>query len=443
MDTKTTLKCKESQKMDESKNLSYKDVLCRIEGKENHLLIGNGFNQGLGVDTSYWHIFEVMKEDNSIYNGIETKFEECHGDIEALIDCLQGDINSENIFLRSFVQNRIKFDFMAALQKIVSKEIKQVYKEKNAGIYLLLSHFSNYFTLNYDSFLYLLLLRFKAPFAQSESNPQRSLALFPDTKYVENSLNETQNQIYSTIKNIRQLGERTLTFSKNDVSTTRLSEIRKAAFVDIVKEYNQQHGLGWLVTDIDRVCGYILDEERNDKKLLRIDDGCRFNPLSGLSKDLIEIDVRSVTQNLFFIHGAFHIVVKGGKRYKVTQETERALYTKLQDLLNKEGNDVLCVFQADNKIEAIEKDPYLSHCLDKLSVLTGSLVILGCSLSDNDSHIFDRINQSQIKDIYISYYKNCEVTYVRGISLFPGKNVYVFDAETISYNIEDFEQEHA
>lgn len=429
--------------MDESKNLSYKDVLCRIEGKENHLLIGNGFNQGLGVDTSYWHIFKVMKEDNSIYNGIETKFEECDGDIEALIDYLQGDINSENIFLRSFVQNRIKLDFMAALQKIVTKEIKQVYKEKNAGIYLLLSHFSNYFTLNYDSFLYLLLLRFKAPFAQSESNPQRSLALFPDIKYVENSLNETQNQIYSTIKNIRQLGERTLTFGENDVSTTRLSEVRKAAFVDIVKEYNQQHDLGWLVNDIDRVCGYILDEERNDKKLLRIDDGGRSKPLPGVSKDLIEIDVKSVTQNLFFIHGAFHILVKGGKRYKVTQETERALYTKLQDLLNQEGNDVLCVFQADNKIEAIEKDPYLSHCLNKLAELKGALVILGCSLSGNDSHIFDKINQSQIKDIYISYYKNCEETYRRGVNLFLGKNVYVFDAETISYNIEDFEQEHA
>lgn len=428
--------------MDESKKLSYKDVLCRIEENENHLLIGNGFNQGLGVDTSYWHIFKVMKEDNSIYNGIETKFEECGGDIEALIDCLQSDINSENTFLRSFVQNRIKLDFMAALQKIVTKEIRQVYKEKNAGIYLLLSHFSNYFTLNYDSFLYLLLLRFNTPFAQSEGNPQRSLALFPDTKYVENSLNETQNQIYSTIKNIRQLGERTLTFSKNDVSTTRLSEIRKTPFVDIVKEYNQQHGLGWLVNDIDRVCGYILDEERNDKKLLRIDDGGRFNPLSGLSKDLIEIDVRSVTQNLFFVHGAFHIVIKGEKRYKVTQETEKALYNKLQDLLNQEGNEVLCVFQADNKIEAIEKDPYLSHCLDKLSELTGALVILGCSLSDNDSHIFDRINQSQIKDIYISFYKNCEETYRRGVNLFPGKNVYVFDAETISYNIEAFEQEN-
>lgn len=256
-------------------------------------------------------------------------------------------------------------------------------------------------------------------------------------------MNETQNQIYSTIKNVRQLGERTLTFGENDVSTTRLSEVRKAAFVDIVKEYNQQHGLGWLVNDIDRVCGYILDEERNDKKLLRIDDGGRFIPLPGVSKDLIEIDVKSVTQNLFFIHGAFHILVKGEKRYKVTQETDKALYTKLQDLLNQEGNDVLCVFQADNKIEAVEQDPYLSHCLNKLAELKGALVVLGCSLSDNDSHIFDRINQSQIQDIYISYYKNCEETYVRDISLFPEKNVYVFDAETISYNIEDFEQEHA
>lgn len=399
--------------MDESKNLSYKDVLCRIEGKENHLLIGNGFNQGLGVDTSYWHIFKVMKEDNSIYNGIETKFEECDGDIEALIDCLQGDINSENIFLRSFVQNRIKFDFMAALQKIVTKEIKQVYKEKNAGIYLLLSHFSNYFTLNYDSFLYLLLLRFKAPFAQSESNPQRSLALFPDTKYVENSLNETQNQIYSKIKSIRRMGEETLTFSENESSTIPLSEVRKVDFVKAVKKYKELHNLDWRPKDIERVCGCILEEERNDKKLLRIDDGGRFIPLPGVSKDLIEIDVKSVTQNLFFIHGAFHILVKGEKRYKVTQETEKALYTKLQDLLNQEGNDVLCVFQADNKIEAVEQDPYLSHCLDKLAELTGALVILGCSLSDNDSHIFDRINQSQIQDIYISYYKNCEETYVR------------------------------
>ena len=437
------MKFKESQTVDESKNLSYKDVLCRIEEKENHLLIGNGFNQGLGVDTSYWHIFEVMKEDNSIYSGIETKFRECDGDIEALIDCLQGDINSENIFLRSFVQNRIKFDFMAALQKIVSKEIKQVYKEKNAGIYLLLSHFSNYFTLNYDSFLYLLLLRFKAPFAQSESNPQRSLALFPNTKYVENSLNETQNQIYSKIKSIRRMGEETLTFSENESSTIPLSEVRKVDFVKAVKKYKKLNNLDWRAKDIERVCGCILEEERNDKKLLRIDDGGRSKPLPGMSKDLIEIDIKSVTQNLFFIHGAFHILVKGEKRYKVTQETEKALYTKLQDLLNQEGNDVLCVFQADNKIEAIEKDPYLSHCLDKLSELRGALVILGCSLSDNDSHIFDRINQSQIKDIYISYYKKCEETYVRGISLFPGKNVYVFDAETISYNIEDFEQEHA
>lgn len=437
------MKFKESQTVDESKNLSYKDVLCRIEEKENHLLIGNGFNQGLGVDTSYWHIFEVMKEDNSIYSGIETKFRECDGDIEALIDCLQGDINSENIFLRSFVQNRIKFDFMAALQKIVSKEIKQVYKEKNAGIYLLLSHFSNYFTLNYDSFLYLLLLKFKAPFSLNENKSQQGLALFPKTKYVENSLNETQNQIYSEIKKIRLKGEETLTFGENDISTTPLSEVTKSDFVNAITKYKKLHNLNWKSKDIDRVSRYILDEELNDKQVLKIDDGSLFSPIKGLSKDLMEIDVKSVTQNLFFIHGAFHIVVKGGKRYKVTQETEKALYSKLQDLLNKEGNDVLCVFQADNKIEAIEKDPYLSHCLDKLSELRGALVILGCSLSDNDSHIFDRINQSQINDIYISYYKKCEETYVRGISLFPGKNVYVFDAETISYNIEDFEQEHA
>ena len=34
-------------------------------------------------------------------------------------------------------------------------------EKKNEGIYLLLREFTNYFTLNYDSFLYMLLLKYK------------------------------------------------------------------------------------------------------------------------------------------------------------------------------------------------------------------------------------------------------------------------------------------
>ena len=44
---------------------------------------------------------------------------------------------------------------MKAAHEIVKSKIKNIYAEKNEGIHILLKNFANYFTLNYDSFLYL------------------------------------------------------------------------------------------------------------------------------------------------------------------------------------------------------------------------------------------------------------------------------------------------
>lgn len=48
--------------------VKYSEMLSEIENTENHLLLGNGFNYSLGVNTGYKNIFEVMKEHNPIYN---------------------------------------------------------------------------------------------------------------------------------------------------------------------------------------------------------------------------------------------------------------------------------------------------------------------------------------------------------------------------------------
>ena len=40
--------------------LTYTEVLERIQNTQNHLLLGNGFNRGLGVNTSYSNIFQKM-----------------------------------------------------------------------------------------------------------------------------------------------------------------------------------------------------------------------------------------------------------------------------------------------------------------------------------------------------------------------------------------------
>ncbi len=48
---------------------------------------------------------------------------------------------------------------MKATQEIVKSNIKNIYAEKNEGIFLLLKNFTNYFTLSYDPLIYILLLK--------------------------------------------------------------------------------------------------------------------------------------------------------------------------------------------------------------------------------------------------------------------------------------------
>lgn len=143
--------------------LSYQDVLEQIEQQENHLLIANGFNYGLGVHTGYKDIFQEMLKDNfGIYGDVKRKIEECDYDLELFLQKMTDDISEDNVFLKKYICNKIKMDFMKALHEIVKSQIKNIYEEKNEGIYILLKEFTNYFTLNYDAFLYMLLLKYKA-----------------------------------------------------------------------------------------------------------------------------------------------------------------------------------------------------------------------------------------------------------------------------------------
>lgn len=74
--------------------LSYKEVLEEIKNQENHLLLGNGFNRGLGINTSYAAIFQKMIEDNyGVYKDAESIVKNCDYDLELFIEEL------ENIFI--------------------------------------------------------------------------------------------------------------------------------------------------------------------------------------------------------------------------------------------------------------------------------------------------------------------------------------------------------
>ncbi len=413
--------------------LKYKDVLEKLKNQECHLLLGNGFNRGLGVDTSYKSIFQKMTEnDHGVYADAKDIVVESDYDLEKFIGKLVGDISDENSFLKKYVGNKVKYDFMKATHEIVKSEIKNIYAEKNEGIFMLLKNFTNYFTLNYDSFLYLLLLNFKL----DNSNEGKAIAIQPSMKFEEEDMNEVQNNIYSEIKGARENGTLNINVGNDsDPISKAMGELTKTHFTAEIKQYSKSNHKGWKTTNIDRVVKSILEEEKKNKILEQIDDGGSIQSLFDGTKEFV-FDVNKETQNLFFLHGAFHIYRDGKKEKKITQTSDKALYDRLEEILNNEEQDIVCVFQSKNKISEINKSKYLKNSYDKLSKLSGAMVIIGCSLSDNDQHIFDQINKSQIDTVYVSTRKErYKEKYKRANEVFKNKNIILFEAESISYEL--------
>lgn len=418
--------------------LDYKEVLDQIKGHENHLLIGNGFNRGLGVNTSYSSIFQKMTErDFGLYKEAESLVKECGEDLERFIGRLTEDIDSQNHFLKKFVANKIKMDFMKATHEIVKTTIKNAYAVENAGVHILLNHFTNYFTLNYDPFLYLLLLHFKS----GKEAEDTALAMKNSLKFIEKDLDTRENNIYAEIRHAREHGTMVMSGVDDDSATTSdFKALKKKRFITVITEYSEKNHKRWKQKDIEAVVNSLLEEEKKYKLQNTVDDGSRQLSLFGGEKAYV-FDIESATQNLFFLHGAFHIYKDGKSVRKITQ-TDKALYEHVEDILNNDELDLVCIFQTENKIVEIEKNPYLTKCLNKLKTLSGVMVIIGSSLDDNDDHIFKEINDSNINTLYISTLNTTkDKMHEKALEKFPTKTVYLFDAESISYELPDAQEQ--
>lgn len=419
--------------------LTYADVLKRIMHSENHLLLGNGFNRGLGVNTSYSNIFQQMTEsDFPLYKEAEPLAKECVYDLERFIGRLSNDINSENTFLKKFVNNKVKMDFMKATHGIVKSSIKNVYAEDNEGVYLLLNRFTNYFTLNYDPLLYLLLLHYKS----RKEGKETAIAMKNSLKFIEEDLNTRENNIYTEIKHAREYGTLELSGMDDGLATrSDFKTLKKSRFITVITEYSERNNKGWKKKDIESVVKVLLEEEKNLTVLSKVDDGSGQLRLFGNEPEFV-FDIESTTQNLFFLHGAFHIYKDGKSIKKITQKAERALYDRIEDILNSEERELVCVFQTDNKIDAIEGNEYLKKCLNKLNTLSGVMVVIGSSLDDNDDHIFQEINRSKVETLFISTLEEFKSQmYGRATQKFPQKTVHLFDARSISYELPKILQE--
>ena len=407
--------------MDEISLITYKELLDKLkdDGDNNHLLLGNGFNNSLGINTSYPEIFSRMEKKYPDYKNVQ-EFINNSFDIEHLIGHLKKQVESDKSdFLRNYIERKIKMDFMVATNEIVQKNIKNVYKDQNKGIHSLLKNFLTYFTLNYDPFLYLLLLKFnKGKDKEGESVAFQNISLFR-----EEDLNQKKNDIHKEIQELRENGEFSIISESTSPTKIALNTITKSNFESIVREYSKNRNKNWTSQEIINVCNHIWG--KNNKPELHINDG--------FQNDFFQNDDQ---QNLYFIHGSFHIFKDGNAIKKITAKTEKSFTQNLEHEINHEEKEIVFILSAQSgeKEKQITNNKYLEKCFNALSKISGSLVILGSSLAKNDKHIFGQINKSNISKIYISSCeKEKEDCLQQANHLFQNREIILFDYTTISY----------
>ncbi|HFS5639803.1 TPA: DUF4917 family protein [Legionella pneumophila] len=124
--------------------------------------------------------------------------------------------------------------------------------------------------------------------------------------------------------------------------------------------------------------------------------------------------------NLYFLHGALHLLQKNGYAYKVVKNGSQSHLNilELRNTLINDYNDFdnLIVFDATshNKIRNIYSNAYLEKAYDKIITIPNDMVIYGCNVLDkygekinlgNDIHLWRRIINSRSKKIYVGISK--------------------------------------
>ena len=405
--------------------ISYSEMLKILDKhKNNHLLLGNGFNCSLGIKTRYSEIFQKMKLNNPNYEKIiDSSF-----DLEEFIGkCKSKIIKDDNQyydFMTTFFHNRIKEDFMKAVTGIVSKEVKNIFQEKNESIFLLLKNFNNFFTLNYDPFLYQLLMSYK----KNDSPEKEAMAFRNSLPFVKDLMENEDKELYKIISQAYRSGQLTLSISDNTITTDDLNKLTKSQFTQIVKKYlkDKNFSKNRIIKVIDKIWEENINP--NKKVIENIDDGFAL-----FDNDLTYCHPE--TQNLFFLHGAFHIYKKGKLIYKITQTSDKALYEKIEEVIENKDENILCIFSDKNKLDEIKNEQYYLNCYNKLEKLDGDLVIIGCAFSSNDEHIFLQINKSKVSNIYVTCFENEQKAFrLKLRKLFPNKTIILVDIKTITYN---------
>ncbi|MBB1626227.1 DUF4917 family protein [Achromobacter sp. UMC71] len=114
-------------------------------------------------------------------------------------------------------------------------------------------------------------------------------------------------------------------------------------------------------------------------------------------------------QAVHFLHGGIHLyeVPMGVRKHAYTGEVGGGIVGQVRDNLNLQPPR-FPLFVAEpthqKKKERIDRSPYLSYCLRKLTTISTPIFILGHSMDENDLHIFRAIRASAARQVFVSVF---------------------------------------
>ncbi|HAT1927502.1 TPA: DUF4917 family protein [Legionella pneumophila] len=130
------------------------------------------------------------------------------------------------------------------------------------------------------------------------------------------------------------------------------------------------------------------------------------------SLDIHLFNARSTPWSLVYLHGSMHLLSKPEKDFNALKlaNVQSGNLIENREKLCRSGkfHDLFVLGgTTEEKLNIIEHNIYLQNALESLKNIEDDIVIYGCSIDDNDAHIWKNICDSRTNNIYIGISKDC------------------------------------
>lgn len=142
-------------------------------------------------------------------------------------------------------------------------------------------------------------------------------------------------------------------------------------------------------------------------------------------------------QTIFYLHGSLLIFDTGIEIEKEIYDSEHHLLQKINERMSQKSYPIFVTAgNAQEKLNHISHNKYLSYCYDQLTQIEGSLITFGFNFGEYDSHIIDAINKAahegqkagnKLHSVYIGVYSQGSLDYIQSI-------MYKFRCKVNLYN---------